>query len=162
MLTSLDGTRIILAENLIFRSSSTVPSSFGNRPDTRCSVGRGGKKERSCVSIDVTLLVEFLSLLSFLESRISTSRTAITLSLSLSVSHPPLSSISITRGGESTDSVGLGGRRRQFFRVSVRLRKIDAFRGRLTSIITVEPTKWNNTGDLSRQRGGKGELGKFA
>lgn len=36
-------------------------------------------------------------------------------------------------------------RQRRFFRVSVRLRKIDAFRRRLTSIITVEATKWNNT-----------------
>lgn len=102
---------------------------------------------------------------SFPESRISRSRsrTAITLSLSRSLlsSHPPLSSISITREGESTDSVG-GEGEGQFFRVSVRLRKIDAFRGRLTSIITVEPTKWNNTGDLSWREGNSGSLRRAA
>lgn len=158
MLTSLDGTRIILAENLIFRSSSTVPSSFGNRPDTRCSVGRGGKKKRSCVSINVTLLVEFPPFVPRV-ANFHQSNSNYSLSVSLCLSS---SIILHLGGGESTDSVGLGGRRRQFFRVSVRLRKIDAFRGRLTSIITVEPTKWNNTGDLSRERGGKGKLGKFA
>lgn len=160
MLTSLDGTRIILAENLIFRSSSTVPSSFGNRPDTRCSVGRGGKKKRSCVSINVTLLVEFPPFVPRV-ANFHQSNSNYSLSVSLCLSSSII--LHLDNSGRRIDRFcWIEGRRRQFFRVSVRLRKIDAFRGRLTSIITVEPTKWNNTGDLSRQRGGKGELGKFA